>query len=91
MVNTASGTVFSFSMKSWLAFSDNSLHFNNKIELIEKSLCSHEKKKKSLYKSKLSCNELSIKWIDFFERCTNNLWFCATIFPVQGINGLRDS
>lgn len=41
MVNTASGT--KISMKSWLESSDNN-SFNNKIELIEISLCSHGEK-----------------------------------------------
>lgn len=41
MVNTASGT--KISMKSWVESSDNN-SFNNKIELIEISFCSHGKK-----------------------------------------------
>lgn len=63
MVNTASGT--KISMKSWLESCDN-YSFNNKIELIEISLCSHGEK--SVFRSKLTCNELSIKCIDFLER-----------------------
>lgn len=42
MVNSASGS--KMSVKSWLESSDNN-SFNNKIELIEISLCSHKKKK----------------------------------------------